>query len=290
MKKLIYIVLVLTAMISCTKYEDFIADYDHTAVYFPYQELTRSFVYGEKHSIELAVSFGGRRQNSAKEWANYVIEDALIESSMLIRDKFYSLSDESNFTIPAGKFFGVIEMGVTEEFFDSAQYSTYKLPLRIKSTSLDSILEGKDYMILTLNIEAKQFGNYYHNGVTVAKQGNEVKYTSVYHEEEPVTSEAGNWELKTVTKNTLVTNGISDKKGVWDKFLLSVDTDNQVSIVPATGASFEVTQDGKCSYDAENRKFYLKYKYIDGNGYNCSATDTLIFRNRMLDGVNQWDL
>lgn len=290
MKKLIYITLLLTAITSCTKYDDFILDYEHTAVYFPYQELTRSFVYGEKHSIELAVSFGGRRANDANEWADYTIDDSIVDPLNVIPSEYYSLSNSNRFDIHAGSFFGVVEMEVTDEFFDAALNNDFMLPLRITSTSLDSILEGKDFMKLTLKVEAKQFGNYYHNGVTIATNADTIAYIIRYHDEEPVTQDASNWELTTWTKNQLITNGISDRRGNRDKFFISVDEDNQVSISATPGASLSVSQDGECTYDTESRMFYLKYKYVDENGYNCSATDTLIFRNRILDGVNQWDL
>ena len=33
---------------------------------------------------------------------------------------------------------------------------------------------------------------------------------------------------------------------------------------------------------------FLKYKYQDATGNWCHAQDTLTFRNRMRDGVNEW--
>jgi len=38
----------------------------------------------------------------------------------------------------------------------------------------------------------------------------------------------------------------------------------------------------------QNRKIFLNYKYKDAAGNWCHAQDTLTFRNRIRDGVNEW--
>ena len=52
-----------------------------------------------------------------------------------------------------------------------------------------------------------------------------------------------------------------------------------------------VEADGDCSFNRakllQNRRIYLKYKYVK-DGLTYHATDTLTFRNRVRDGVNEW--
>lgn len=63
-----------------------------------------------------------------------------------------------------------------------------------------------------------------------------------------------------------------------------------VSSVP--GATYEVQPDGASTFNQakllQNRKIFLKYKYQNSDGNWCYANDTLTFRNRIRDGVNEW--
>jgi hypothetical protein len=67
----------------------------------------------------------------------------------------------------------------------------------------------------------------------------------------------------------------------------------EVVISGTPGATIQVAGNGSSTYDAAKHTFYLKYKYTDG-AYQCEATDTLVFRNRVRDvqsdgkGVNEW--
>jgi hypothetical protein len=38
----------------------------------------------------------------------------------------------------------------------------------------------------------------------------------------------------------------------------------------------------------QDRRIVLSYKYIDASGNTCYAQDTLTFRNRIRDGINEW--
>ena len=38
----------------------------------------------------------------------------------------------------------------------------------------------------------------------------------------------------------------------------------------------------------QNRKLYLHYRYPNGDGTFTEVRDTLTFRNRIRDGVNEW--
>ena len=66
-----------------------------------------------------------------------------------------------------------------------------------------------------------------------------------------------------------------------------------VTVSSDAGSAIAVQPNGQSTYDAASRSFILFYKYSDG-GFECEATDTLVFRNRVRDvqadgqGVNEW--
>ena len=293
MKKLFFIWIIL-ALTACEelRYDDYIQDFDYTSVYFPFQDLERSFVYGEFNNIQVAVQMGGRRENKANEWVEYVIDDEIPvdENLTFLSSEYYTLSDENQFPILPGDLGGELTLTVTEEFFNMADTTAFYIPFRLTDTSVDTILENKTTMILTLNVETAKFGHYYHNGVTEIDSVNGNTSTIVYHQEEPVTNAINNWELISYSHDTLVTDGISDKKAgpLNYSFRMVIDDNNNVTISPNIASVWQVTPDGESTYNPDKREFYINYKYQDADGNNYTAKDTLIFRNRILDGVNQW--
>lgn len=295
MKKNILIIISLALLSACAeyRYDDFITDFDYTAVYFPHQELTRTFVYGEFDNIKVAVQMGGRRENRQNEWVDYIIDPTIeVDSGLtLLPDQFYTLSDAGRFHLPPGELGGELVLNVTEDFFKRSDTTQFYIPFRLTATSVDTILEHKTTMILTLRAEAAKFGHYYHNGVTLVDSLNGGQRTIAYHQKEPVTNPVNNWELVSAAHDTLLTNGIADRKAgsVNFSFKIVVNSDNRVGIFPNQASFWQVSPDGESTYNPDKREFYLNYKFQDVQGNNFTVKDTLIFRNRILDGVNQWN-
>ncbi len=296
MKKNILVISFLVSLAACSeyRYDDFITDFDYTTVYFPHQELTRTFVYGEFNTIKVAVQMGGRRENRHNEWADYIIDPTIeADSSLtLLPPEYYTLSDAGRFHLPPGKLGGELTLSVTQEFFNRVDTTMFYIPFRLTSTSVDTILEHKTTMILTLRAEAAKFGHYYHNGVTQIDSLNGGQGTVAYHQKEPVTNAINNWELVSAAHDTLLTNGIADRKAgaVNYSFKMVVNPDNRVGIFPNQASLWQVQPDGESTYNPDKMEFYLNYKFQDAQGNSYTVMDTLIFRNRILDGVNQWNL
>jgi CTP:phosphocholine cytidylyltransferase-like protein len=135
------------------------------------------------------------------------------------------------------------------------------------------------------------FGNYWHGGVTTVKDagGNTIQtipyYTSVTQGDTKI------WVLTTVAPNALATNGYSDKTSTTKKELILTLNGTYGVITSATGSTNTYLANGTSTYNApkllQNRKILLNYKYVSGaNTYYCQ--DTLTFRNRLRDGVNEW--
>lgn len=292
----IYIGIAVCLFTSC--YEDYKEDYDTSVAYFYNQELTRSFVVNEVYEIKVGITMGGKRFSDANETVGYNIDETLLTGTelTLLPTEYYTLSNPSQFEVHKGDFDGNITITINPSFFNDplALSGGYALPFRLTDTSLDALLEEKEVLVVQLKYEAAFFGHYYHNGATIAKdaQGDEISaLSSVYHQEEPVTNDVNNWTLSTLSSNILATSGISnllDSETNRLFFDIVVDNDGSVTIGSNPESTIDVSQDGTCSYDTSKKEFYLNYSYtLDGN--NFFATDTLIYRNRILDGVNQWN-
>ena len=73
---------------------------------------------------------------------------------------------------------------------------------------------------------------------------------------------------------------------------LTLGEDGKVQIESVAGATYLVEPDGESSYNRagllQNRKIFLNYKFTKADGSVWHAADTLTFRNRVRDGVNEW--
>ncbi len=298
------VVLFLLTIAAGCAYEDFRVDYPYSSIYFTNQIIKRNFVEDEINTIKIGVMLGGKRVNSVDEWVRFTVEDpaGLDETPYsLLPDKYYTLSSNNEIIIESGTFMGNVSMEIDPSFFnDSLAYRNhYALIFKLEDTSADSILYMKDSMLLVVGFESRYFGNYYHNGRTIRKDtidGSTID-TVFYHQEEPVTDNINIWPLITGGSKKVYSKGIayyapSDLTGffirVEDDFSLQLQDDPELISI---GYDWRLEQaDGENLYDPEKRRFIMNYKFIDFlKGYHCYASDTLIFRNRILDGVNQWD-
>lgn len=310
MKKILIVSLLSLLMVSC--YEDYIKDFDYTGVYFPYQTDVRTFVVGEGMKIEIGVALGGVMENTKNRNVEYVLDNSLVTSAILttmqgglsyIKDNVAGLTElkpmpsnyvslsSSTIVIKKGEHVGtfVVKPDSAKFLADPATLKAqYVLPLLITKADADSIVSAKKYAVIGLRYENMLFGNYYHGGVTTVKDasGNVVKtvkyYTTIPQPDKMV------WSLITVAPNALVTSGISDGEGSFKVTL----NGGQIAVSKADGSSVDVQSNGDCTYNQakllQNRKIILNYKYANADGTTSYAQDTLTFRNRVRDGVNEW--
>ncbi|MCF8379002.1 MAG: DUF1735 domain-containing protein [Bacteroidales bacterium] len=298
-------VLLLLVLVSGCAYDDYREDYPYTSVYFTNQIIKRNFVEDEINTIKIGVMLGGKRMNTMEEWARFTIEDtAGLEATpyKLLPDKYYTLSSYNEMVIHSGTAMGEVSMEIDPSFFqDSLAFvNHYALVFKIEDASTDSILFMKDSLLLLVGFESRYFGNYYHNGLCIRKDmvNESIIDTIFYHQEEPVTNNINLWPLLTGGSKTVYSKGIgyfapSNLTGFYirveDDYSLKISEDPDLKL---KGYDWKIKQvDEENLYDPKKRMFILNYEFIDFlKGYYCYATDTLKFRNRILDGVNQWDL
>lgn len=312
MKKLLVACVLLTGiMTSC--YKDYIEDFAYTSIYFMYQTNVRTFVVGEGMKIEVGAALGGTRENTRDRVVNFSMDDKLVTADILaamktgvgyIKDAvlpvtalkpmpadYFTISDKAKMVIKAGEHSGsVVIKADSAKFLQDATTinPVYAIPFYISTADADSIVATKRYAVVALKYENMLFGNYWHGGVTTVKDatGKVVKTTN-YFTTIP-SPETKIMTLKTVAPNALVTNKISDQAGSMKITL----TGNTVTISQATGSSVVILPDGESVYNRpkllQDRKIFLKYKFANADGTTSYAQDTLTFRNRIRDGVNEW--
>lgn len=314
MKKILAFLIVSLALVSC--YEDYIKDYDFTSIYFPYQENVRSFIVGEGLKIEVGAALGGVMKNTKDRNVNFAIDNSLITSERLqamkvgvsyIKDavaevtellplptNYYTLSDNSKMVIKSGWHSGSVVINIDSTAFlsdEATLKATYAIPFYIVNAEADSIIEKKRFAVIGVKYENMLFGNYYHGGVTYVKdsEGNTID-TLAYYTIIPQPA-ADIWTLVTIAPNSLAVKGYSNNSSPNYELKLTLDGNN-IIVSSAQGSTYNFDPDGASSFNRsillQDRKIYLKYKYINNDGNTCYASDTLAFRNRIRDGVNEW--
>ena len=323
MKKLLAFIILSIALVSC--YDGYINDFTYTAIYFTYQTDVRTFVVGEGMKVEVGADLSGVRANTRDRNVTYSLDNTMITAARLTAMKaasqpyiknpatpvvalvqmplsYYTISDPTNMVIKQGWYSGtvVIRPDSTTFLNDSLKtmYSTYVLPFRITEADADSILYLKKTNLVGFRFENMLFGNYWHGGAARVSMYNQpgVDSTTIVYRSAVNDIASKIWTLTTAGPSTLIGNGFFNQttankemklvlKG--NKIFISTST----NVLPYKPAAAVYTQDGECTFNRakllQDRKIFLKYSFVlTGKTYHC--TDTLVFRNRIRDGVNEW--
>jgi len=314
MKKILALLILSVALVSC--YEDYVKDFNYSSIYFPYQVNVRSLIVGEGMKIEIGADLGGVMKNTIDRNVDFILDNSLINSQILQQMKngavyiktavagvtdllplptsYYTLSNNSRMVIKAGQHMGSVVLKVDSAVFlaDAVTLNpVYAIPLYITAADADTILESKRFAVIGVKYENMLFGNYYHGGLTVEKDatGNVVN-TQRYYTVIPQ-AEGNIWRLTTVAPNKLTVPNYSGTLSNKAEIMLTLNG-SDIIIESAPDATFVFQAEGKSTFNRskllQDRKIYLNYKYVNSSGNTCYATDTLTFRNRIRDGVNEW--
>lgn len=315
MKKIFIFLIISVATYSC--YDDYVNDFDYSSVYFTYQTDVRTFVVGEGMSIKIGVALGGVMENNINRSVGFTFDEDLVTPEMLttmksgtpyIKDavkdvtnllpipaSHFTLSDNSNMIIKPGYHSGYVIMRADSVNFLSdpaTLQANYVIPLRITSANdIDTVIKSKEYTVIGLKYENMLFGNYWHGGVTTIKDASGNTINTVRYKTVIPSPDAKTWALKTVAPNALTVNGYSDVKTNKPEIMLTLNG-GSIIINSVAGADKEILPDGASTFNQakllQDRKIILSYKYDNGDGTTSYAQDTLTFRNRIRDGVNEW--
>ena len=103
-------------------------------------------------------------------------------------------------------------------------------------------------------------------------------------------AENRNYILKTEGFNSVLTDKLSDQAG---SLRLTFLEDNKIKVEDPSGVREIKEIIGQSSHHngaklIQDREIYLNYMFSNGDGTTTVVTDTLKFRNRMRDGINEW--
>lgn len=324
MKKILALLVLSVTMVSC--YEEYLLDYPYTAVYFYLQQDVRTFVVGEGMKFKVGVTMGGVSDNTIDRNISFALDNTLITPAQLAKMQIasqgyiknatlpvtalellptthYTLSNNSKMVIPKGWYTGTIDVKADSVAFlnDSVKtkYSTYVLPFRITNRGeIDSLVKGKDYNVVGTMFENMLFGNYWHGGAAVVNRATNPNpwqradtvikyYTTIPVPENRI------WTLTTVSPQVLSCNGYYNATSTGGANHMNlVLKGNNIILSDGSTTAGTFVQDGACTFNRakllQNRKIFLKYSFTDANGFIYHCTDTLTFRNRIRDGINEW--
>ncbi len=294
MKKIFIATALILVSFGCKYDDDYLNPRLETKAYFASKtEYTRSVIVGEGMQFRIGAAMSGVIENTQNETVDMIIDKSatLSEGKTLLPDTHYNSSDLSGTiqaTIPAGDFLGYFTVKMDSiNFLSDAKSLTgeYAIPVKIVGTSLESINEELSSVQVFVKYMTT-FDGYYLYRSTIKKEMN-----GIIDEEETVTesypneSDNSTYRLETKAPFTVsVTPAVSSfMNGV--KFDLTLNEDNTLTLDAVSGSP-EVTADGENTYNKKTRDLTLNYKYTqDGVVYHVSQE--LIFRNRMVDEVNQ---
>ncbi|WP_172826880.1 DUF1735 domain-containing protein [Flammeovirga sp. SJP92] len=300
MKRLFYTLMAaLFLLTSCESYNNYLTDYDYSTAYFPYQKPVRTVIAGEGLQFKMGVVLGGKRENNKTEVIKYAIDTALLDGTAfeLLPSEYYTLSNDNEMWIQEGEFNGLIDV-----VLDSARFledpksliRNYALPIRIMSSTTDSVLTGDDlkgiepmdYMIPVIKYIHTLDAVWYHHGVDSAfTASGELDEVIVNSQQDMVKNTT--WNLATVGATEVITNGLS---GIRFTSRLSLNMNFESGVIDLQSTSDSEIQDVEnisSRYVKEDQKVYLKYKY-QLNDRTHFVSDTLTFRNKELS-LELWD-
>jgi hypothetical protein len=316
MKKILAFIILSIAMVSC--YENYIYDFTYTSVYFPYTTDVRTVVVGEGMHFDVGAALGGVRSNDKDRNVSFILDNTLINPAQLLKMQthaqgyiknpslpvvtllqlpanYYTITDAATMVIKKGQHEGGVTIKPDSTTFlnDSLKtmYATYALPFRITAADADSMLYSKRTNVVGVRFENMLFGNYWHGGAAkVPKVGTSTDSATIVYNWAVNDIATKIWTITTFGPKTVYTNGYFNQQTAKTELKLVLNG-STVFVSAAPGSTFNYVQDGACTFNQakllQNRKIFLKYSFVNGK-YTYHCTDTIFFRNRIRDGVNEW--
>lgn len=308
------------AVSSC--YDDYVGDYSEVACGFANQTDVRSLIVGEGMRFSTGVALGGTIDNGEDRYISFETDYSLVNSSTLSALTTHTFSYITNImknvpsieAMPAdmysfetgsgrpgqaliakGTHLGQIGIQIDSARFladEGNLYPKYVIPITLTDGHGTGLISGRESTVIGVHYENMLFGNWYHGGYAEVTDASGVALrTDVYVTTVPQ-DESRVWSLTTVAPFSLTANGVgAGNSGSAAQMKLTLNSDDSITIEPVSGASYTVEPDGESRFVRsrllQDRKIVLNYKYTSG-GEVYHAHDTLSFRNRIRDGVNEW--
>lgn len=326
----IVIVLILSALSSCSNEERFFPDFDYTTSYFPYQYPVRTLVLGDydfdntrdnELKFLISANMGGVYKNNDEIIVSYKVDETLTDSLynadtgkriLPLPKRYYTLSNNGQIIIPKGKFSGGVEVQLKDSFLldDLAMSVNYVIPLRIISSTTDSVLSGnseidspdpriadnwvitpKNFTLFGIKFVNAYDGTYLLRGESVVKDTQQDTIVEVNNYRQVAVERDEIVTLKTISKDAVSYSNAIRRTAVKSpgKFKMEIlfDSEGNAIIIDKTNSKkFNITtgtakyiKDGD-QWGGKNRNvIHLSYTITQGDLTHI-VNDTLVFRNK----------
>lgn len=228
----------------------------------------------------------------SQDYVSSEVKASGITALQPLPESFYTTSGPV--TIKKGYHTGNLFLYPTEEMFSDEKILKpyYALGFVIRDADADTLLLHKSFQIMAIKVENRFWGNWYHGGRKVVVKNVDGTQQSETHY--PITfpqTDAKICKLTTESFNSVITDKFSNENGSLR--LTFLKEGNQISVEDVSGSKEIRGILGQPSHHngaklIQNREIYLNYSYSDGTGNTTYITDTLKFRNRIRDGINEW--
>ena len=296
---------------SCTNESIAFDDFERQTIYMPYQYPVRTLSLGNdridnsldrQHKFNMGVCVGGYYNSNKQDWrVDFEIDPALVPDYFYrgdakveaLPEEYYVLTPSSRAIIPKGSFSGLIEVQLTDAFFEDPKALTgaYVIPIRITgSPDTENILYGKPVDGKEDSADIHVSEDWSEKPIIVRdRSGAVIEEECVTYREEFV--EQDEVVKLTTTSLTSLETELSVGAERWT-LALSVDEQTRRMTVASTPASaIEVSGTGSYKENGDSwggtpenptprDAVYLNYFYERENGQRCEVLDTLVFRDR----------
>ena len=202
----------------------------------------------------------------------------------------FRLSNDGRITIGKGQHTGTVTLKADSLAFLADEHAGahpyYAIGYRISSPDVDTVLLSKSFSVIALRVENTFFGWWYHGGKSQTTAPDGTVTVSVYPTRIPGdanTSEV--YEMTTVSPYAVKTNFYHNEK---EKPMQIAMEGDQIVVSAADGSITDTGSGWNKARLLQDRKLFLNYSYTAADGSVTQVTDTLTFRNRIRDGVNEW--
>ena len=308
-------------------YDDYVKDYDRTTVYAAYQWDLRTFVVGEDQAFKFTVGLAGVMANRQDRSVSLAVENALVTDDIAgilsldaagfraidglngrsavgtlsgdyvtaaladagitaltpLPREAYTLEGLNGLTIAAGTHTATVTIRATDAFVanPAAYLPGFAIGFRIKAAQADQIPAEKSFAVIAVRCENKFYGYYSRSAHVVRKDadGNTVAENDV----EASLADDFVYHLTTVDAAAVRSDKVAGSAG---EMLLTFHGDDITVSSPDGNVSGTGRFNG--ARLLQERELDLQYTVKQADGGRTEVREALRFRNRIRDGVNEW--
>ena len=224
---------------------------------------------------------------------SYVTEEvgaAGLQALTPLPASYYKLSDSGKMTVKSGNHTATVTLTADQAAFLSDENAGprpyYAIGWKIVSADADTVLLSKSFGVIALKLENMFFGYWYHGGKCTVTSPDGSTTETAYPTRIP--ADANTSEVYTLTTLSPYSLDVNCFHNDRSKKMLITAKDGSISVSSEDGRITDTGSGWNNARLLQDRKIFLNYKYTSADGSTTEVSDTLTFRNRIRDGVNEW--